>query len=484
MEQLGTVDALFAYSETPNTPMHIGQLLIYDPSTAAGGNVRFKEILSYLDSRLDGSRLFRRKLVRVPLDLDHPYWVEDSSFDLEYHVRHIALPKPGNWRQLCIQVARIYARPLDMSRPLWEFTVIEGLDRVAGVPEGSFAILQKYHHAAVDGKAGVEMSHALHDADARQKPRSFDMQWTPESEPGSLDLLARAHFNNIVNPIRGLRNLRKLVPVPKQLLGVRRQYQRQEQAQGGVPRSHFNTKLGPHRVFEGAEFALSNIKKVRAAFPGATVNDVMIAIVSGAMREYLMTRDLLPAETLKFGVPVSIRTETGEENTGNEVAIMTVGAGTHLSRADDRLQFVVSETRRSKAITKAMDPKALMDLSGAMPAGLTASATKMMLRSGMVNRVSPAFNTAVTNVPGPMEAMYFAGAKLVKSWGTGVLAEGQGIFHVVTSYHGSVFLTFLADRDLMPDPEAYSEMLSSSFALLMQCVAHDKPRPRRAKSRK
>ncbi|MEL7045383.1 MAG: wax ester/triacylglycerol synthase domain-containing protein, partial [Pseudomonadota bacterium] len=180
MEQLSTVDALFAYSETPNTPMHIGQLLIYDPSTAAGGNVRFKEILSYLDSRLDGSRLFRRKLVRVPLDLDHPYWVEDSSFDLEYHVRHIALPKPGNWRQLCIQVARIYARPLDMSRPLWEFTVIEGLDRVAGVPEGSFAILQKYHHAAVDGKAGVEMSHALHDADARQKPRSFDMQWAPE----------------------------------------------------------------------------------------------------------------------------------------------------------------------------------------------------------------------------------------------------------------------------------------------------------------
>ena len=131
MKQLSALDAMFAYTETANTPMHIGQLLIYDPSTAPGGKVGFKDILRYIEGRLDGARIFRQKLVRVPLDLDHPYWVDDANFDLEFHVRHIALPKPGDWRQLCIQAARIYARPMDMNKPLWEYTVIEGLDNGA-----------------------------------------------------------------------------------------------------------------------------------------------------------------------------------------------------------------------------------------------------------------------------------------------------------------------------------------------------------------
>ena len=162
MQQLSAMDASFVYLETPHTPMHIGSVAIYDPSTAPGGFVRFKDILAFIAARLRGARSFRQRLVRVPFDLDHPYWIEDPEFDLEFHVRHIALPKPGDWRQLCIQAARLHARPMDLTKPLWEFTVIEGLDNIPGLPPGCFALMCKVHHAAIDGMSGVEMSAAVH----------------------------------------------------------------------------------------------------------------------------------------------------------------------------------------------------------------------------------------------------------------------------------------------------------------------------------
>lgn len=475
MKQLSALDAMFAYTETSNTPMHIGQMLIYDPSTAPGGSVGFKDILRYIEGRLDGAQIFRQKLVRVPLDLDHPYWVDDENFDIEYHVRHIALPHPGDWRQLCIQVARIYARPLDMKRPLWEFTVIEGLNNVAGVPSGSFAILHKFHHAAMDGKSGLEMTLALHDMDAKMAPRKFDANYHPEADPKSFPLLLKAQLNNIMNPVRGLRTLQNLFPIPKRISEIRKRFTQDEQAKSRAPKTRFNGKISPHRVFDGREFSLADIKKIRLKFPGATVNDVMITVVSGAMREYLNAKNDLPENTLKIGVPVSVRSDDDKAAEGNQVTMMTLGVGTHLSSAAERLEFVTGETQRSKAMTEAIGAKTLMELSGAMPAGLTAASTKLMFRSGLVETMNPAVNTVVTNVPGPMTAMYFAGAELVKSFGMGILAQGQGLFHVVTSYNGNVIQTFLADREIMPDPEFYADCIENSFAALMKAQPTKKP---------
>ena len=260
MEQLGAMDAMFAYTEARNTPMHIGQLLIYDPSTAPGGKVGFKDILNYIEGRLDGARIFRQKLIRVPFDLDHPYWIQDENFDLEYHVRHIALPQPGDWRQLCIQAARIYARPLDMDRPLWEFTVIEGLDNVEAIPKGSFAVMHKLHHAAMDGQSGLQMTVALHDLDAKMTPRKWPTKWKPEAKPSDLTLLARAQINNIANPVRGLKTLSKLLPVPKQIFNFARDNKQQKGAGAAVPKTRLNRKMSPHRVFDATAFTLDDIK--------------------------------------------------------------------------------------------------------------------------------------------------------------------------------------------------------------------------------
>ena len=212
MQQLSAQDASFVYLETPHTPMHIGSVGIYDPSTAPGGFVRFKDILRFIEQRLPGARSFRQRLVRVPFDLDHPYWIEDPEFDLEFHVRHIALPKPGDWRQLCIQVARLHARPMDLSKPLWEFTIIEGLDNIDGLPPGCFALVSKVHHAAIDGMSGVEMSAAVHDLDpAMAEPGKADT-WRPDNMPKVAELLTRSYFNSLIQPMRVMETIGRSLP--------------------------------------------------------------------------------------------------------------------------------------------------------------------------------------------------------------------------------------------------------------------------------
>ena len=192
MQQLSGMDASFLYAETPRAHMAGGGVAIYDPSTAPGGRVTFKGILNHIEERLHEARVFRQRLVRVPLDLDHPYWIEDPDFDLEFHVRHIALPAPGDWRQLCIQVARLVSRPLDLDRPLWELYVIEGLDNVAGVPRGSFALVTKVHHAAIDGMSGMEMTSAIHDDEPISTPSVPEQAWRPGRVPTTSELLMRA----------------------------------------------------------------------------------------------------------------------------------------------------------------------------------------------------------------------------------------------------------------------------------------------------
>ena len=200
MEQLSGQDASFLYLESPRMPMHIGSINVYDQSTAPGGAVRFKQILDTIENRLHLARAFRQRLARVPMELDYPYWINDPNFDLEFHVRHIALPKPGDWRQLCIQTARLHARRLDLSRPLWEFYIIEGLDGVDGMPEGSYALLTKMHHAAIDGATGTEITSVLHDLGPEGSIQAPDGQWVADAPPTSLELMVRTYGNNIRQP--------------------------------------------------------------------------------------------------------------------------------------------------------------------------------------------------------------------------------------------------------------------------------------------
>jgi diacylglycerol O-acyltransferase len=258
VQQLSWTDDMMLRAETPSTPLQIQLLLIYDPSTAPSGKVTFKGILEELDARLHLADVFRRRLTKLPGGLHRPYWVDDPSFDLEYHVRHIGLPQPGDWRQLCIQVARLHARQIDLRRPPWEITVIEGLNSVPGVPKGSFAMALKLHHCAVDGIASVQMIAALHDLAADSpRPAGPDSPWRPGPLPSTADLLARTAINASLHPLRAgtvlassaPKAVRGLAALPGKLVGGVASRVAGGNVPSFAPKTRFNQTVSPHRVF-------------------------------------------------------------------------------------------------------------------------------------------------------------------------------------------------------------------------------------------
>jgi len=462
MQQMTGLDASFVYFEAPNAPMHVASLSIYDPSTAPGGAVTFKGILDNIDRRLHLSRVFRQKMVQVPMGLDHPYWVEDSGFDLEFHVRHVALPKPGDWRQLCIQVARLHARAVDLNRPLWEVYVIEGLDNVDGVPPGSYALLQKTHHAAVDGVSGMEIMSALNDLELDAPPPVDDGTWRPEPDPDPWSLLARAGMNNLRRPVHFARVLGRTVPT----LGRAQQRLRRNELKPpplGVPRTRFNGNISAHRVVDACFLPLAEMRAIKSAVPGATINDAVLAVVGGALRRYLMAKGELPDAPLVSMAPISVRSEGQMKAAGNQVTAMIVLLGTDIADPLERLAAVRQSTHEQKEFSSAIGAAALAEYSEFLPGGLAALAARTAGRFEMANRTIPMMNTVVTNIPGPQVPLYSGGAHLVRIMGLGPITDGMGIIHPIVSYCGQLVISFTACREMMPDPAFYASCIQESF---------------------
>lgn len=467
MKQLSGHDASFLYADTPNQPMHVGSLMIYDPSTAPRGMVRFKEILGHIDGRIHTADLFRKRLAWVPLNLDHPWWVDDRDFDVEFHVRHIALPKPGDWRQLCIQAARLHSRPLDHSRPLWEFTVIEGLDAIDGLPPGSFAIVSKIHHACIDGVSGDQLNTAIHDLDPDPHAEIEPPPWSPEAAPNGIDLVGRAWIRNTREPWRFARLLARTIPAMGRGVRVTQGMRTQPVTPGRAPRTRFNGTIGPHRVFDSVDVDLSAIKKIREAVPGATVNDVVLAIVGGAMRSYLVERDELPTAPLTAMAPISARSPGYGAGGGNRVSAMFVTLATDVAKPVERLEAVHRGSQASKALTNAIGAELLADYAQFTPSMLAGMGARLSSSLGMANRVDPAYNTVVSNVPGPQEPLYMRGARVVAMHGLAPIHDGVGLFHGVYSYCGRLFISATACRDMLPDPADYAAAIRDSYHELL-----------------
>lgn len=463
MRQLQGMDASFVALETRNSPMHIGSILIYNPETAPGGFVRFKDILSFFESRMQLSRTIRQRLVKVPFDLDYPYWIEDPDFDLEYHVRHIALPKPGDWRQLCIQAARIFARPLDLNRPPWEFTVVEGLDNIEGVAKGSFAMVTKVHHSAIDGMSGVDLLEAMHTVTPDAPPPSTPDTWEPEKIPSAAELLGKSYISAITNPVKQLEVVAKAAPGLANAIKGLAAKDFKVGADMVAPKCRFNRVISPNRVVEGVSVPLADIKAIRALSPGCKVNDVFLSIVGGALRRYLLSKDDLPGRTLTAMAPISVRSKEEKGDMGNQVAAMVAPLGTHLEDPTDRLNFVHDKTTNSKAMTEAMGARNMTEMSKVSPALFMALGAQLYTRLGLANRMSVPYSTVVTNVPGPPVPIYSSGARLESQMGLLCLTDGLGLGHVVQSYVDEATISFTACRELLPDPDFYAQCIRDSF---------------------
>lgn len=499
MKQLSAQDAQFLYMETNKSLSHVTSVAIFDPSTAPDGKVRFKQIIEHVQSRLHTSPIYKRRIYHVPLELDYPYWIEDEHFDIEYHIRHSRLPHPADWRQLCIHLARFHTRPLDMQRAPWEMYVIEGLDNIDGIPEGCYAVATKIHHAAADGMAIVNFFGGLMDLDQKGTPvmpvskRATSQRY---EKPSPMQMYSRGLINGLRSPVNMTKAFMKYAPtiVQNAQKKVLERNQEQNQVKQSVPMTRFNLETSPHRVFDSSTFSLEDFKPMRGLVKGATINDMVLAICSGALRKYLGHHKELPGESLRAFVPVNVRGPKGgarggarrgtrgqskdnlrqTEQPGNNISTMSPLLYTNISDPMERLHAIYAETREQKAARKGISARLMTDVTRHIPASTQLLAARLAMRSEMAGRMT---NVCISNVPGPQVPVYMNGATLVNQMGLGPLADRMGLFIAVTSYNGQMTFSATSCRRTLPDVELFMEYLRQSFNELLE-LAKNKPAPK------
>ena len=467
MQQLTEMDSNFLQQERVRTPMHISPVIVYDQSERENGKVRFKEILTVFERNLHKSAIFRRKLVGGAMGLDTPYWVEDEDFDLEFHVRHLALPKPGDWRQFCILLARLQSRGLDMKRPLWEAYVIEGLNRVEGLPENSFAIMLKIHHSAIDGISGAEIVAALHSLTNEIAPPLVEDLWRGERGPSPWEIWSRAYLHNLQRPLKFIDTARTLVPA---ILRARKLSANPEEDRRKTltEKTRFNARVSTARVVDALIMDLAEVKAMRKALGDVTVNDLMVAVVGGALRKYLMSKGELPEHSLIAGAPVSVRSERNSDSKGNQVSLMRINMATDIADPAEQLQAISQSSQQAKTFSNAMGSSVMMDVSEVLiPQVLGWGFRAVTLAAARSARPMPC-HVVISNVPGPQFPLYLAGARVHMMMGMGPLLDMMGLFHAVLSGVGLITITFISCREMMPDPQFYKACLREAFDDLRQ----------------
>ena len=485
MKQLTGLDSQFLAMETHAVFGHVGSVCILDPSTATE-EFTLDHLTNAIAQRLPLVPPFRQRLVEVPFGLDQSYWLDDPDFDIEFHVRELALPKPGSDRQLSEQVARLHARPLDRSRPLWELYLISGL------PGGRIAIYNKVHHAAVDGVSGGDILSALLDVTPEGRPAPEEEQFTGEPEPGTWDLLRRSAISALRKPAHAARVAHVLIRSSPAIAGALKGPLAQllpghsdgddDPVLPGVrlraPRTPFNANITPHRRWAFTDLPLAEVKAVRQD-TGASVNDVVMALCAGALRRWLLDHEALPEAALVAAVPVSVRTEAQKGQLGNQVSMMIAALPTNLDSPEDRLAAVHQAMKVAKEQHGAIPAGLLADVSEfAMPI-LANQAWRLSARLRLMERVNPS-NIIISNVPGPNVSLYLAGAELQAYYPVSAIVDGQGLNITVMSYRGTMFFGLVSCRELVPDLDVLTGYLRAELDEMLAAVK--KPRSRSARS--
>jgi diacylglycerol O-acyltransferase len=458
VDRLSPLDMTFLALETPSTPMHVGSVAVLDPPA---GGLDYEQLVELIGRRIALVPRYRQKVRGVPGHLANPVWVDDDHFDLTYHVRRSALPRPGSDGQLRELVGRLQGRRLDRSRPLWEIYLVEGLQG------GRVGIVTKTHSAMIDGVSVVDLATVL--LDTSPEPRDIPPDdWRPARGPGRLGLVSGAVGDLVRRPTEAVDALRGA------FLDARTTAARAGDLAGGVlssagtvlrpaPSSPLNVPLGEQRRFGTARVDLEDLRRVRAAH-GGTVNDVVLATVSGALRSWLLTRGepVGRGSTVRAMVPVSVREEG---RPGNRVSSYLVDLPVGEGSAVVRLHQVGFAMRGHGESGRSVGAEALVQLSGFAPPTLHALGARVA--SDVRRRL---FNLVVTNVPGPQVPLYAAGARMLAMHPVVPLTKGQALSVGVTSYDGGVFFGLNADRDALPDVDVLAGCLEESLAELVGTV--------------
>lgn len=466
MKHLSGLDATFLHLETPEMPMHVGSLNVLDLPKGYQGDF-YEDAKQFMASRIHLADVFTRKLALMPFDMTNPVWVEDNDIDLDYHVRHITLPKPGTNRQLQQYVARLHSTLIDRSRPMWEFFIIDGLK------SGQVALYTKVHHAGIDGQAGVALGKAIFDLEPtgrvvkppRARPRSSGYQL------GMAELATAALRNTAQQYVK----LFKMAPAIARALGglARPDEKAAEKAAATAPkkfnlfapRTSLNVSITNQRTFAGRTISLAETKYVAKHF-GVSLNDVVMATVAGALRHYLADNNELPAKPLVAGVPVSLR-EAGDETANNQASMILVSLATDITDPVQRLKAINASSTSSKSTMNRFKAVILDDFPTFAAPWLVSGIASMVGRSGLVNLLPPAANVAISNVAGAPFPMYFAGALVTCYYPVSIASHGTALNVTVQSYNGRMDYGLIACRRAVPDITEIGDYMLAEHKLLM-----------------
>lgn len=472
-ERLSTMDASFLYLDTSTTPMHVGSVMVFDEAA----RIDHARLLRHVLGRIAFVPRYRQRLRTVPGRLASPVWVDDERFDINYHVRRSVLPRPGTGRQLAEMVARLQSRPLDRSRPLWELTLVEGLEK------GRFAVVTRVHQALVDGVHAVDLGQVVLDEspDPYEPPTQL---WRPAPEPSTVELLVGAVADSVRRPqavvdtLRsGLGDLRSTVSgVLESLGGLAAQT-----AARPTPRSPLNPDIGEHRRFAMVSTDLEEYRAIRRAAPAtgpaASVTDVVLATLAGGLRAWLLTRGepVRPSSMVRALVPLSVhRSPSGDGSSpagspagaiGSDLTWLLVDLPTGEPSPLVRLAQVAYQTRAHREGGRGVEARTLAGLAGFAPPTLHSLGARMA--SGLSRRL---FNLVVTNVPGPQLPLFLSGARMLASHPVIPLARGQALSVGLTSYDGGVFYGLYADRDAMPDLDVLAQCIVDALTEMVEAA--------------
>lgn len=461
MQRLSGVDSAFLYLETPTAHMHIVGTILLDPSTVEGG-YSFDSLKRLILSRLHRLLPFHRRVRMVPFNIEHPYWVQDPNFDVDYHVRRTTIPAPGTHAELGKLVGEIASKPLDRSRPLWEIWVIEGLEN------GYVALVTKMHHAAADGVASGYLMLQLLDMSPEMPDFSEPEVFPVEEDPSDVDVLRQALRDRISDPLRVVSQVRKTAGRAVDL--VRHALEKGTDNFSPIlpfmaPKTMFNRAISADRIAAFGSAPLEDFRIVRRAF-GCTVNDVVLAACTGALRKYLADHADLPDKSLLVSCPVSVRTPEESTDFGNRVSTLFVRLPVHLENPLDQLSMITHDTGDAKTVHKAMGADMLQDWAELAAPYAFIAAARAYSRMKLADRHQPVHNLVVSNVPGPPIELFCLGARVVSFYPLGPVLEGAGLNITVISHKGDMDIGIMACPLSAPNPSLIAEYFRETVSEL------------------
>lgn len=466
MKQLSGLDAAFIHQESPKTPMHVSPVLIYGVNEHTGKSLELSDLRQAFQDSLSQSAILTQKLVSLPMGMDEPYWVNDKKFDLEGHISEVKLPSPGSWQQLKTLLAREHTKGLNLEKPLWQAVLIRGLNNIEGVPEHSTAVILKIHHAAIDGVSLATLVASLHDT---KTPQDDDSASRSYADADQIEMWNRANMKQWTRPIKLISTVRKLIPAVSKL----RELKKPEQLASTTKhtKTRFNKKVTRGRVIGAAHISLQDLKLIKRGVRRVTLNDIALAIVGGALREYLKHHSELPKTSLVCGAPINLRTRD-DGTVGNKIATMQVGLATDIADPVERVRAVHQYALMGKAKINTLGTGTVMDISDSLAPVLLAEGLRAIsFASTRVSEIPVPFHVMISNVPGPAEPIALCGAPLYALLGLGPIRHSMGLFHVVSNSADICTITFTSCSSILPDADFYEQCLRESIATLLAAIS-------------